>query len=135
MAIRTARDDDGLVSSGCHQLLEISPAAVMRNPRCLLDQIHPDDVGMAKQLLLESARDLHPRSCEGRAILASGQVKWIKSVSRPELQPDGAIVWDGVMLDITDRKVAEQALLVSQQQYQRLADNRPLAKVSCDRLL
>ncbi len=113
------------VSSGCQQLLEVSPAAVMQDPRCLLDLIHPDDREMARQLLVESARDLQPRSCEGRAVLASGAVKWVKSVSRPELQPDGAIVWDGVMLDITDRKVVEQALSESQKQYQQLADNIP----------
>ncbi len=123
------------ISSGCQQLLEVSPAAVMNDPRCLLDLIHPDDRAISRQLLMASARELQPKACEGRAVLASGEVKWIKSVSRPELQPDGSIVWDGVMLDITDRQVVEQALQASQRQYQRLADNIPGAILQFQRTL
>ncbi len=113
------------VSSGCLELLEISAAEIVDDPHCLLDLIHPDDRSIAKQLLVDSARDLQPKSCEGRAILPSGAVKWVKSVSRPELQADGSIVWDGVMLDITDRKHIEQALLESQSNYRKVTENVP----------
>jgi signal transduction histidine kinase len=69
--------------------------------------MHPDDILEFQRLVAESAQNMTPKLWEGRAILKSGEIKWIKSVSRPELQPDGAIVWDGVMLDITERQQAQ----------------------------
>jgi signal transduction histidine kinase len=69
--------------------------------------MHPDDIPEFQRLVAESAQNMTPKLWEGRAILKSGEIKWIKSVSRPELQADGAIIWDGVMLDITDRQQAQ----------------------------
>jgi PAS domain S-box-containing protein len=96
------------VSSGCWDLLEISPAAVMADAQCAIDLIHPDDRPAVKQVMAQSARDLAPLLWEGRMLLHSGVIKWIKYAARPELQADGAIVWDGIMLDITALKAAQQ---------------------------
>jgi PAS domain S-box-containing protein len=35
-------------------------------------------------------------------------MKWIQSAARPERQADGATLWDGVVIDITDRKQTEE---------------------------
>jgi PAS domain S-box-containing protein len=113
------------MSSGCQDLFQLSPAAVMTDPYCLINLFHPDDLPELKRLISESASSMGFKLWEGRAILAAGETIWIKSASRPTLQADGAIVWDGIMLNVTDRKVVEQALLASQRQYQRLADNIP----------
>ena len=98
------------MSSGCYELFHLSPAAVMADSNCLLDLIHPDDLPEFHRVMAESAQNLTPKLWEGRAILSSGEIKCVKSASRPELQPDGAIVWDGVLLDITDRKQVETEL-------------------------
>ncbi len=113
------------ISSGCQELFQVSPAAVMADAYCLINLFHPDDLAALKQLVVESARSMEFKLWEGRAILASGETIWVKSASRPTLQTDGSIVWDGVMLNVTDRKLVEQALFISQRQYQRLADNIP----------
>jgi PAS domain S-box-containing protein len=113
------------ISSGCQELFQVSPAAVMADANCLINLFHPDDLVELKHLVSESASSMEFKLWEGRGILPSGETIWVKSASRPTLQADGAIVWDGIMLDVTDRKVVEQALLASQRQYQRLADNIP----------
>ena len=98
------------MSSGCFELFHLSPAAVMADSNCLLELIHPDDLPEFHRVMAESAQNMTPKLWEGRAILNSGEIKCVKSASRPELQPDGAIVWDGVLLDITDRKQVETEL-------------------------
>ncbi|PSB51421.1 PAS domain-containing protein, partial [Chamaesiphon polymorphus] len=113
------------ISSGCWDLFQLTPAAVMTDSSCLLEMLHPDDVQSFQQVMAVSIQNLTPKLWEARAILKSGEIKWIESASCPELQSDGAIVWDGVMLDITARKQAEIALRQSEQRYQRLADNIP----------
>jgi PAS domain S-box-containing protein len=89
--------------------------------------LHPDDIVEFKQRVAASAQNLTFKLCEVRSILNSGEIKWIESASRPELQPDGAIIWDGIMLDITEqqnalseRKRVEADLATSQQKYYSL---------------
>jgi predicted ATPase/signal transduction histidine kinase/serine/threonine protein kinase len=95
------------VSSGCEDTIHLTPAAVMADAQCAIDLIHPTDRLDLRQVLATSARDLTAMLWEGRMVLPTGEIKWIRNASRPELQADGAIVWDGVMLDITARKQAE----------------------------
>jgi PAS domain S-box-containing protein len=94
------------VSSGSWELFELFPAEIMANSKCAIEIIHPDDLANFEQVTAESAKNMTPKLWEGRALLRSGKIKWIKSVSRPEQQADGAIVWDGMMLDITKLKTA-----------------------------
>ena len=120
------------ISSGCWDLFGISPAAVVANADCLMRMLDPADVAAFHSSMAVSAQTLTPKFWRGRVVLSSGEIKWIECISRPERQPDGAIVWDGVMLDITaqqaalhQRKQAETALRHSERRYQRLADNIP----------
>ncbi len=104
------------VSSGTWDLLQLTPAAIVADSSCVIELIHPDDLIELQRLMAESVQNMAPKLWEGRAILASGETKWIKSVSRPELQADGSIIWDGVMLDITERQQAQLNLnLINEQ--------------------
>ncbi|MFN7994558.1 MAG: PAS domain S-box protein [Bryobacteraceae bacterium] len=40
----------------------------------------------------------------------TGQVRWVEVHSCPTPRPDGSIIWDGLSLDITDRKQAEMEI-------------------------
>jgi signal transduction histidine kinase len=40
---------------------------------------------------------------EFRVVLPTGERKWVRSNSRPRKREDGTIVWDALVLDITDR--------------------------------
>jgi PAS domain S-box-containing protein len=113
------------ISSGCQELFQLSAATVMSNSDCLMSLIHPDDFLALLQVVAESSRNLTSKLWEGRVTLESGEVKWIKSASRPERQPDGSIVWDGIMLNISDLKQAELNLAASQQKYYTLIQSIP----------
>ncbi|BAY23097.1 multi-sensor signal transduction histidine kinase [Calothrix sp. NIES-2100] len=98
------------VSSGCLDLYELEPEAVMAGIHSLYALHHPDDHPTLAQALADSAQNLTPFVEEWRIILPSKSVKWIQSAARPTRQADGVTVWDGVVIDISDRKQAEVAL-------------------------
>ncbi|WP_295614020.1 PAS domain S-box protein [Chamaesiphon sp. GL140_3_metabinner_50] len=115
------------LSSGCGELFQLSAAAGMADAQRLIDLVHPEDRHSFEMSMVESARKMTPRYWKGRLMLQSGETKWIECKSRPERQPDGAIVWDGVLMDITAQKAAEDELYKSQQQIKAFIDNSPAA--------
>lgn len=98
------------VSEGCHELFGVEPANLQTNPLLLSTMMHPDDQASFEQTVATSMATLQPWRWEGRFLLPSGALKWIQGASRPEPQPDGAMLWDGVLIDITARKQAEETL-------------------------
>jgi diguanylate cyclase (GGDEF)-like protein len=42
--------------------------------------------------------------------LATGEIKWIQNQASPELAENGDVYWDGLIIDISDRKQAEAVL-------------------------
>ena len=102
------------VSPGCQDLFEVEAEAIQENPFLIIDRIHPDDRQSHDESVAMSAKLLSPFYWEGRFLTPSGQTKWIEASSRPERQFNGSVLWDGLIIDITPRKIAEIAV----QQYQ-----------------
>jgi PAS domain S-box-containing protein len=66
---------------------------------------------------------------EQRYIKPSGELMWCRTVAVPTRRPDGAVVFDGVAVDVTDKKAAEAALRDSEERF------RAIAEVSFDAVL
>jgi len=101
------------VSPGCYEISGLEADQIKANPNSLLSTAHPDDLKGFETSWAISTNNLQPWEHEGRIILASGKIKWVKSYSRPEKLENGTILWHGLILDITERKQAEKALLRS----------------------
>lgn len=108
------------VSNGAREIYELEPSHIQQNPGLILDMIHPEDRLNFEKSVELSATTLQPWQWQGRVVLASGCLKWIKAASRPELQANGDILWDGMLIDITERKQAEIALHESEQQFRTI---------------
>jgi len=105
------------ISADCYKVYEITPEQAIANVGFLLERIHPDDAASYQQSLTNSMQTLTPYEWSGRIITPSGIVKWIHAEARVEQDADGTLVWDGLILDISDadreatqRKLAELAL-------------------------
>ncbi|MEG5247729.1 PAS domain S-box protein [Microcoleus sp. ARI1-A1] len=98
------------ISPLCREIQELEPEEVKNNPALLYEQMHPDDRPSHFEAIVTSATTLEPFSHEWRIVTASGKLKWLQGYSRPELRENGDIVWHGVILDTSDRKLAEQEL-------------------------
>ena len=97
------------VSPGCAALYEVPPQDFLAGITDFRMLQHPDDRRALNEAFIHSAETLTPFEQEWRIITTSGTVKWVQAASRPERQADGSIVWDGVMMDISERKIAELA--------------------------
>ena len=111
------------VSSGCYNLYEVTAEEIITGTQSLLSLEHPDDVASIWQAMSYSAENITPFRHEWRIITPSGTVKWIQGASQPERQADGSIVWDGVIMDISDRKLAEAALQESEAHLRHKSQN------------
>ncbi|MBD2338818.1 AAA family ATPase [Calothrix sp. FACHB-156] len=109
------------VSSGCYELFGLHPEEIS-DAEVLFAMTYPEERESIKKSIMDSAANLTPWRWEGR-FLVTGKEKWTQAASRPELQADGSIVWDGVLIDISDRKFAEAALRQSEIQLRQKAED------------
>jgi PAS domain S-box-containing protein len=113
------------ISARCSELYEIGAAAMMTEGYDLRTFEHPDDTDRIAQSRDRAIEHLMPICEEFRIVTPSGKVKWVQVAAQPEIQADGYLTWDGVLLDISDRKATELALHQTQSQYLRLGKNIP----------
>ncbi len=98
------------VSSGVREMYGFEPEDLMRDPMLIARYRHPDDVhrlGAETQAILNAKVDL---AGEFRIVLPDGQVKWIYKRSCEVARDEEGVHRVGVLLDITARKKAEDAL-------------------------
>jgi PAS domain S-box-containing protein len=98
------------VSSGSREILELSPQELQNNSSLAFDIIHPEDLPGIELAIAHSAQTLKYTENEWRITTKSGQIKYIKAFSLPELQSDGKITWYGYLFDNSILKIAEQQL-------------------------
>jgi PAS domain S-box-containing protein len=112
-------------SPGAQELLELQAAAIEGNIDLLSSLCHPNDRDSFERSVAGSAQTLQPWRWQGRIITPSGKLKWIEGFSRPERQPNGDLLWDGIAVDITNRMQAETDRLLSEERYKAMLDASP----------
>lgn len=77
--------------------------AEMRTMEDVSRLIHFEDLPAMMDRFRKAAASLSPLDLEGRVLGDNGEVTWVRSLSRPHPGPDGSLIWDGVILDVTDQ--------------------------------
>lgn len=98
------------------------------------DIIYPDDL---EQVILEVNRHSQDGSKsfyqEYRILTSSGEVRWLADHTWIGRDEDGSIThFEGIALDITDRKKMEMALVESERRFREMADTLPQSIFECD---
>jgi PAS domain S-box-containing protein len=96
------------IGPSCSEIYGLKPEEIQRNPALIMDMTHPDDRAGLDQSIAASARTLTPWRWEGRVVVKAGTIKWLRGASRPERQANGDILWDGLLMDVTARRQAEE---------------------------
>ncbi|MBN3896969.1 MAG: PAS domain S-box protein, partial [Nostoc sp. NOS(2021)] len=113
------------ISSGCEYLYELEPEALQADFQVLYKLIHPQDIKAFAESIAVCRTTLTPWHWEGRIITPSGKLKWIQGTSQPELQAEGDFLWNSLVMDITDRKLAQEKLQESEARYKAILDAIP----------
>jgi PAS domain S-box-containing protein len=108
------------ISAGLRELTGLEPDEVIAEPERLLTIVHPDDREKFDRVLRARYETIESVQNEYRIVTLSGQVKWLQDNARCFRMDNGDVVLDGVTLDITERKRAEEAL----QQLNQELENR-----------
>src|SRR6266496_377445 len=89
------------------------------------DHIHPDDQEWATSFCINATRAKRPHDFEYRMLAADGRIVWLHDVVTVVVENDQPVRLRGVMLDITERKRAEEALKESEERYRVLVEFSP----------
>ena len=104
------------ISSGFLDLYGFAPDEALQDTSVVFNMTHPDDLELVQKSVTESAQTMNTWQCQYRIITPSGQMKWIQGISRPRQQPNGDLIWDGLIIDISDQKFAEEKFREQQAQ-------------------
>ena len=107
------------------------PPGTEPTPELILQRAHPDDVDLVKDALARAAQDATDFDYEHRLLMPDGSVKHLHDLAHRMRDEAGNEEVVGVIMDITDRKVAEMELrqmldLTPQHVGVLGADGRPL---------
>ncbi len=106
------RRNSRICSDNFHMLLGIPPSTKLDDLKLLLSRVHPDDVARSRSAPLETTPDEPSYRCEYRVMLDSGGERWIAEKATVSWGPSGEMTRiTGAIVDISDRKRAEQATL------------------------
>ncbi|HEY2493270.1 MAG TPA: PAS domain S-box protein [Paenibacillus sp.] len=96
------------------------PAEKAKESNFWSDIIHQDEKGIIEQIIATAGQGI-PDLNEYRIIHANGEIRWIQVRIIPRLDQFRSVVrLDGIVADITARKVMEEALHRNEQRYKSL---------------
>ncbi len=121
---RRVRRPDGsyyfaFLSSGLFRHFGIDNEALVSEPALRFHWIHPDDRERFQSDLALSAATLSLLDHRVRVVGQDGAVHWARGIARPERWPDGSIVWDGIVIDVTREVEAEAAIRIAKEEAER----------------
>jgi len=102
------------------ELTGLERSAAEADPMNAFACVHPDDHAewVRKNAYVFEHKLPFKEECR---VVVKGEIHWITAESTPRDTPDGSVVWEGVLTDITDRKLAEAELRQVTQRMQLAA--------------
>ncbi|HOW87499.1 MAG TPA: PAS domain S-box protein [Candidatus Omnitrophota bacterium] len=111
------------ISPAVRRMHGVTPEKVLEDPGVIYRQVFSKDRSIVARAEARAARSLKILEVETRIQLPNGDLRWRRFASAPRLSLDGKrVYWDGIELDITERKKAEDALKGSKEQLELIAD-------------
>ncbi|MBD3641057.1 MAG: diguanylate cyclase [Marinobacter sp.] len=87
----------------------LTPEEACSDAELLFQHIHSDDLQAVRDSIADSFRSLEQWECDYR-VINNGLTGWLRGVAEPEREPDGKVVWQGMVIDIDDEKRLELEL-------------------------
>jgi PAS domain S-box-containing protein len=86
------------------------------------EHIHPEDRAWAVEFCLRATREKRKHDFEYRMLAADGRTVWLRDIVSVAAEGGEATTLRGIMVDVTERKRTEQALVESEELYRLLTE-------------
>ena len=111
------------VSEGVIALVGLTPAEVEADGESVIERIPGEAREAFEASVLDSRQALSPWVYEFPIRNVAGEIVWLRGNALPHRNADGSTLWHGVLVDITERRRAEDAVLQSEDRYRDLVEN------------
>ncbi len=127
---RWTRDQNGVarylyVSAGIEKLTGLTVEQVLADDDAMRTQVLPEYLPTLTEAEQYSQRSVSDVAVEIPIRRVDGEVRWMRLRSRPERQPDGQIIRNGVWTDITESVADQERLRRSEASLRAIGDNLP----------
>jgi diguanylate cyclase (GGDEF)-like protein/PAS domain S-box-containing protein len=107
------------------EMLSLAESDLLTNIDCAFALVHPDDVQEFTRLHQATRNQIQPLIWEGRFVV-NGRTHWLHIESIPT-QLNGDVILDGVVMDVTERREAEEQLRLAAAVFQNTQDGVVIA--------
>ena len=115
------------VSPQIEMILGFSPVECLSGSNAWLSQLHPDDRDRVLAELNQNSRSGAPRKLEYRLLAKDGRQVWVRDESQVFRDYDNrSLIIQGIMRDITERKLSEETLRQSEEAFRHLSRQNEL---------
>jgi PAS domain S-box-containing protein len=132
MVYQVSAEPDGrrrflYLSGNCERVNGIPAEQGIANPNLLYDLILPEYRPAMAAAEAEALRTSRPFDLQVTARHAgTGEVRWYRMISAPRQLPSGGTVWDGIQIDVTEQKRAEDGVRRSEEGLRTILNEMPV---------
>jgi PAS domain S-box-containing protein len=109
------------ISAGIERISGYKPEEILQDADLICNQFIEADRLRLVEAKENSIRNLSILDIQLQKRNRNGEIRWVHLRAAPRRLADERIIWDGVMIDITDLKQAESALLSTEERSRTLA--------------
>jgi diguanylate cyclase (GGDEF)-like protein/PAS domain S-box-containing protein len=101
------------LSKSIEDLYEVTADEIFQDFNLLTHWILEDDLAAYQEAVECLTKKTDNWNHEYRIKTPGGKIKWVKGQAHPGRQDDGSVLWNGILTDITDIKLAEEELILT----------------------